>query len=331
MPGIVCRRSCWCSSDGMLCSSRRVYGCEGRSKTSRDAALLDDPPGVHHRDPVDDLSHDSEVVRDQHDRHAQFLLQVAQQQQDLRLDGDVERGRGLVGDQDLRAAGERDGNHDPLAHSAGQLVRILVESLLRIADADPFKQLQRTRARLGAAQAVMHAQGLADLFTDPEHRIERGHRLLEDHGDLLAADPVHRRAHWRGSRSLPSSRIRPPAMRPGGFGISLSTDRAVRLLPQPDSPTTPSTSPRASERLTPSTATCSRPRRTERTRRSSTRQQRSRGRGSCRPRRDGSARRGHDGSGAGGAASRGGQGWRSSQPAPAVADRGRRAGRRRAG
>ncbi len=73
----------------------------------------------------------------------------------------------------------------------GQLVRVLVQSLLRIADAHPFKQLQRTRARLGAAQAVMHPQGFADLFTDPEHRIEGGHRLLEDHGDLLAADPVH--------------------------------------------------------------------------------------------------------------------------------------------
>src|SRR5690606_33555560 len=40
---------------------------------------------------------------------------------------------------------------------------------------------------------------------------------------------------------------------------SFRTESAVRLLPQPDSPTTPSTSPGASARLTPSTATCSRP------------------------------------------------------------------------
>jgi hypothetical protein len=33
----------------------------------------------------------------------------------------------------------------------------------------------------------MQAQHLADLEADREHRIERGHRLLENHGDVLAA------------------------------------------------------------------------------------------------------------------------------------------------
>ena len=33
-------------------------------------------------------------------------------------------------------------------------------------------------------------------------------------------------------------------MRPGGIGMSLMTDSAVTVLPQPDSPTTPSVSPR---------------------------------------------------------------------------------------
>ena len=35
----------------------------------------------------------------------------------------------------------------------------------------------------------MNAQGLADLLTDGEERVERCHRLLEDHADLSAADP----------------------------------------------------------------------------------------------------------------------------------------------
>ena len=34
-------------------------------------------------------------------------------------------------------------------------------------------------------------------------------------------------------------------MRPGGIAISFSTDIAVTVLPQPDSPTTPSVSPRS--------------------------------------------------------------------------------------
>src|ERR1700759_4606883 len=37
----------------------------------------------------------------------------------------------------------------------------------------------------------MGAQGLGDLLADREHRIERAHRLLEDHADAPAADPAH--------------------------------------------------------------------------------------------------------------------------------------------
>jgi hypothetical protein len=50
------------------------------------------------------------------------------QVEDLRLDGDVERGRRLVGDQQRRAAGQRHRDHRPLAHAARQLVRIIVDA-----------------------------------------------------------------------------------------------------------------------------------------------------------------------------------------------------------
>ena len=57
----------------------------------------------------------------------------------------------------------------------------------------------------------------------------------------------------------PLSRISPPAMRPGG-SISPITAVPVIDLPAPDSPTTPSTSPGAMSKDTPSIAV-SRPRR----------------------------------------------------------------------
>ena len=41
----------------------------------------------------------------------------------------------------------------------------------------------------------------------------------------------------------PSKMISPLTIRPGGFGISRVSERAVTLLPQPDSPTRPSVSP----------------------------------------------------------------------------------------
>ena len=56
------------------------------------------------------------------------------------------------------------------------------------------------------------------------------------------------------SRSRPSSVMLPPTIRPGGSGTSCMMESAVMLLPQPDSPTTASVSPRLSEKETPSTA-----------------------------------------------------------------------------
>jgi len=54
--------------------------------------------------------------------------------------------------------------------------------------------------------------------------------------------------------SRPSKRIEPDAIRPGGSGNRPRMDSAVTLLPEPLSPTMPSTSPGATSKLTPSTA-----------------------------------------------------------------------------
>src|SRR5262245_66332550 len=55
------------------------------------------------------------------------------------------------------------------------------------------------------------------------------------------------------TRSFPSKRMRPPTMRPGG-STRPRIEKPVTVLPQPDSPTRPSTSPAATSKLTPSTA-----------------------------------------------------------------------------
>ena len=53
---------------------------------------------------------------------------------------------------------------------------------------------------------------------------------------------------------MPSSVTEPPITRPGGSGTSRITDSAVTLLPQPDSPTIASVSPRRTVNETSSTA-----------------------------------------------------------------------------
>src|SRR2546427_11639839 len=48
--------------------------------------------------------------------------------------------------------------------------------------------------------------------------------------------------------------IAPFTILPGGIGMRRMSERAVTVLPQPDSPTSPSVSPAASSKDTPSTA-----------------------------------------------------------------------------
>ena len=64
-------------------------------------ALLDDARRIHHVHAVGVARHDAEIVRDDDQRDAEPARQVLHQFEDLRLDGDVERGGRLVGDDEL--------------------------------------------------------------------------------------------------------------------------------------------------------------------------------------------------------------------------------------
>ena len=79
---------------------------------------LDDTPAIHDRDPVRDLGDDAEIVGDQDHSGACLPLAPGQERQHLRLHGHVERGRGLVGDDDLGASRHRHRDHRALAHAA---------------------------------------------------------------------------------------------------------------------------------------------------------------------------------------------------------------------
>ena len=156
-----------------------------------DRRLLDHLAGVHHDDALRRLRHHAHRVGDQHDRHAEALFHVLQQLEDLRLDGDIERGGRLVGDQELGIAGQRHRDHDALAHAAGELVRKVVEPLVGVRNLHQPQHLDGLVDGTFAAEAFVPAQHLGDLLADGVDRIERGHRLLEHHRDVLGADTVH--------------------------------------------------------------------------------------------------------------------------------------------
>src|SRR6266699_3732064 len=127
--------------------------------------LLDDLPRVHDGDAVAHFRDYPEVVRDEQDRRSKLALEVAHQGQDLGLDSDVQSGCGLVGDQELGVGRQRHGNHHPLTHAAGELVRILPGSTFGIGDPNQTEDFDGT--------------------------IEGRHRLLEDHGDVIAPNFLH--------------------------------------------------------------------------------------------------------------------------------------------
>ena len=83
------------------------------------------------------------------------------------LHGDVERGRGLVGDQQLRLAGERDRDRDALAHAAGELVREARRAPPRGRGCAPRASSATARARgLALRQPEVAAHVLGQLPPD---------------------------------------------------------------------------------------------------------------------------------------------------------------------
>jgi hypothetical protein len=149
--------------------------------------LLDQAAVLHHGDAVGNLGHHAEVMGDEDHPHALLALQFADQRQDLRLRGDVQRGGGLVGDQDVGLQRKRHRDHRALALAARQLVRVGLQDLLRVGQVHRGQQFQHARTAGSAVTRAVDLQHLVDLRTDAQHRVQRRHRLLKDHRDAVAA------------------------------------------------------------------------------------------------------------------------------------------------
>ena len=133
-----------------------------------------------------DLGHHAEIVGDEDDRCAGLLAQLAHQVEDLRLDRDVERRRRLVGDQERRArrpAPSRSSRAAACRRTAGADTRRSarpgdgMRTRSQHLDARCARGLLRATARGGARSASTICSPIG------EGRVQRRHRLLEDHGD----------------------------------------------------------------------------------------------------------------------------------------------------
>ena len=127
-------------------------------------AFLHDPARVHDGDVVRDLRQHRQVVRDEQHREAELTLEALEQPENLRLDHDVERGRGLVRDDQGGAAGERHRDHHALLLATREFVRIVVDP--PGGEAHVLEQTPGSNPGLPLACKPMHGDGLGDLVAD---------------------------------------------------------------------------------------------------------------------------------------------------------------------
>ena len=152
---------------------------------------LGDPAAVHDKHPVGDFRDDGEVVGDQQQRDIGFVDQFDEQVEDLALYRGVERGGRLIRDNEIGFAGKGHGDDDALSLSAGELVGIGPEPAFGIVDPDAVQQACRLGPGFELGHLGVEKQRLHHLVADGFHRVEGCHRLLEDHGNAIAAEGAH--------------------------------------------------------------------------------------------------------------------------------------------
>ena len=134
--------------------------------------LLHDASGVHHGDVVGASGHHPEIMGDQHHGHVALALLVGEQVEDLVLDGDIEGGGRLVGEQQLRRAGQRNGDADPLAHTTRQLVRVIVEPALGFGYANAPQQIDCPLPRVPPVDTEVVFDVLGELAADADDGVQ---------------------------------------------------------------------------------------------------------------------------------------------------------------
>ena len=160
---------------------RRLQHLPGGAALQNDAA-------VHDGDLIRHLGRHTDVVGHHHDGHAVALLQLQEQVENLFLDGDIQGRCGLVRQKQAGIAAQRHSDDRPLAHAAAHLVWVGVHPLPGRRDTHLDEELFYPLPGLCLCQAGVRPDGLYNLIAHLIHRVQRGQRVLIDHGHPVAPD-----------------------------------------------------------------------------------------------------------------------------------------------
>ena len=234
------------SGSGIAESSACVYGCAGRSKTSSTSPISTIRPRyITATRSAMWRTTDKSCATNRYDS-AELDLQPLEQVDDAGANRYVERRDRLVEHEQLRLERERARDADALALAAGKLP---ADSGSTCSGRSPTSSSSsRTRRVHASAAHAVRRERLGEDVADRQARIERGQRILEDHLQIAADRESLRVRHPRGVAGRARRSL--PAIGRTRFRISM----IVVVLPQPDSPTSPSVSPSRMSKLMPSTA-----------------------------------------------------------------------------
>ena len=144
---------------------------------------LHDFSGIHDRHTICCRSSHTQVMGHKNRRHAKPAPDLPEQSQNLRLDRHVQRRSRFIRKQNRRIPGKRDRHHAPLPHSARKMMRVEFHPLLRPVYLHQLHQLQHPVMKCFPRDLrVVHLDSLCDLLPNGHGRIQRCHRILENHG-----------------------------------------------------------------------------------------------------------------------------------------------------
>jgi len=141
--------------------------------------------GAHDGDAGGDLCDDGKAVRDQNIGQGKFALELLQQEKNSCADGDVERGDGLVGDDEFWLKNQGSGNANALALTTRKFVGIAAEGFI-IQAYTPEDGGGTLEALRGGKRRFMNGKRLGNDFANPHAGIQGSEGVLKNHLHLAA-------------------------------------------------------------------------------------------------------------------------------------------------